>query len=409
MKSSQLPELESSYWLASAAALDYPALDSDIECDVVIIGGGIAGLTAAYKLKKAGLTVAVLEKNTIGSGTTGGTTGKVTVQHGLEYADLVKRFGSQKIQQYAAASQQAFTDMQTLIADEAIDCDWQVADNFIYTADPKNIETYKEEAATAASLGLPATFEANLQLPFETVGAVKFANQACFNSIKYVRALARLVHGNGSFVYEHSNAQHIHHDQPSKVTTKDGTVTAKYLVVATKVPAGPLIGRVTYASLEYPVTSYVVASQYAGDLQGMYISTDKGHYSILPFDTPAGRILMIGGESHLPGIKRPSPKHQKLADYMQLWFQINHVDYRWKAMDYLAYDSLPLIGHLYPKSDNAYFIGGFKKWGLNLSMVAANLITDAIANKNPAAAELFTPHRVSALTAMPKAAVEYFK
>jgi glycine/D-amino acid oxidase-like deaminating enzyme len=384
-------------------------LRGDIECDVAIVGGGISGLNTAYQLKKAGLSVAVLEKNTIASGTTGGTTGKVTVQHGLVYAQLLQRFGKQVSQRYADLSQQAFRDVEMLIKAEAINCDWRREDNFVYTADPKKLKSFWHEATIAADLGLPATFETNLDLPFHVVGAVKFANQAYFNSVKYTRSLAKLVHGNGSYVFEQSTVNKINRGSPCTVKTKQGSVTAKHVIIATKVPPGPLIGRATYAAIEYPVTSYIIAGTYTGGLRGMYISPDKEHYSILPIDMPEGRLLLIGGESHIPGIKRSTPNHRKLAEYMQEWFDIDVVKYRWKAMDYMAYDSLPLVGPLYPRSTNIYFIGGFKKWGLNLSMVAANLMTEILINKNENAADLFSPYRVSAPASIPKAVIEYFK
>lgn len=405
-----LPREQSSYWLDSAPASHFPRLQTDISCDVVIIGGGIAGLTVAYKLKQAGLKVAVIEKNTIGSGTTAGTTGKVTTQHGLIYAELVKHFGRKLSQQYADYSQQAFNDINTLIAKEKINCNWRRADNFVYTANPHKAASLQAEAAAAASLGLPATYETSTSLPFEIVGAVKFADQAYFNAPAYVRALADLVDGNGSFVFEHSEAKRIHEGKPCSVKTRSGgTVTATSLIMATKVPAAPLVGRVTYAAREYPVTSYIVAGKYDGDMKGMYISPDKSHYSLLPIDTDEGRLLLVGGESHIPGIKRPMPNHKKLAEYARQQFGMTDIGYRWKAMDYLAYDSLPLIGKLYPWSKQAYMIGGFKKWGLNLSMVAANILTDAIAGNDTRGIELFTPHRLTAPASIPKATIKYFQ
>lgn len=409
----RLPKEQSSYWLDASPASQFPALAENIACDVAIVGGGIAGLTAAYKLKRAGLKVAVVEKNTVASGTTGGTTGKVTVQHGLTYAELLERFGGKFTRQYADVCQQAFNDLEVLIADENIDCDWHRADNFVYTTEQKRVTAFKQEAAIAADMGLPASYETSSSLPFAIKGAVKFADQAYFNAVKYVRALARLVNSGGSYVFEHSEAVKIHersHEgQPCKMATKGGEITAPHLIIATKVPAAPLVGRFTYATREYPTTSYLVAGKYAGDLEGMYISPDKSHYSLLPVAGTGSTLLLAGGESHLPGIKKPMPRYEKLAAYLQKWFGVTEVAYRWKAMDYIAYDSLPLVGPLYPWSKRAYMIGGFKKWGLNLSMVAANILLELITGARGRNVELFSPHRLSAPASIPRAVVKYFQ
>lgn len=404
-----LPSEQQSYWLDDSMLLNLPALKDDIACDAVIVGGGIAGLTIAYKLKKAGLKVVVLEKNTIASGTTGGTTGKVTTQHGLLYAGLAKRFGNTFTKQYATLSQQAFNDIHTLITDEGIACDWRSADNYVYTADYKKVTGLKDEVTVARALGLPASFETTSMLPFEIKAAVKFAGQAYFNAVKYVRSLAKIVNGSGCFVFENSEAIGIIEGQPCTVKARKGTVTAKNIVVATKIPAAPLIGRFTYAAYEYPVTSYIIAGKYDGTLKGMYISPDKSHYSLLPIVTSKGSLLLVGGESHLPGVRRPLPNHKKLAAYAYEQFGITDILYRWKAMDYIAYDSLPLIGKLYPWSKHAFMIGGFKKWGLNLSMVAANILTESIVNNNVHGLEMFSPHRLSAPASIPKALIDYFK
>lgn len=404
-----LPSQQHSYWLDNSTSLDLPTLKGDISCDVVIIGGGIAGLTMAYKLTKAGLKTVVLEKNTIASGTTGGATGKVTTQHGLIYAELVQRFGKTLARRYAALCQKAFDDIRALINSEGVACDWRTADSYVYTTEYKNLAELKREAEAAQGLGLPASFESKSTLPFEVKGAVKFADQAYFNAAKYVRELARIVNNTGGFVFENSEAIKIAEGQPCRVKTRQGIVVADSIVVATKVPPAPLIGRFTYAAYEYPVTSYIVAGMYGGKLEGMFISPDKAHYSLLPIETAEGSMLLIGGENHLPGLKRSLPNHKKLSDYAQKNFGITEVLYRWKAMDYIAYDSLPLVGKLYPWSKHAFVAGGFKKWGLNLSMVAANILSQALIYNDADSLEIFSPHRLSAPTSIPKAVVKYFK
>jgi glycine/D-amino acid oxidase-like deaminating enzyme len=405
----QLPDKRQSYWAASTAMPTYEPLYENLSVDTVIVGGGITGLTVAYLLKQSKQTVAVLEQHTLGYGTTGGTTGKVTSQHGLMYDDLKQRLGEKTARIYAEANQTALEQINRIIDKEKIACDWRREDNYVYTTNPEKVEQFKSEAKVAASLGLPATFETKLPLPFEVNGAVKFANQATFHSMKYIAGLAAAVHGGGSYVFENSKAEWINDGSLPNVKTENATVKARNIIVATKIPSSPLLARLGYALLEHPQTSYIVAGKFKDKLPGMYISPDEGQYSILPVGSGKDQLLLIGGENHLPGLGRSINRHQKLTDYAEKHFGIKQIDYRWKAMDYIAYDEVPLIGKVYPWSDYMYTATGFKKWGLSTSMVAGMILHDLIMGQENPWATTFNAMRSKPILSIPRAIANTFK
>lgn len=390
----KLPDTETS----SISQPTFPALTNDIATDVVIVGGGITGMNTAYLLKKSGLKVVVLEKHNLASGTTGGTTGKVTSQHGLKYTDLQQRFGKQTARLYGQANQAAIDTIEHIIETEKIACDWSRADNYVYTTKADKRASFREEAKTAAQLGLPASFETKMDLPFKIAGAVKFADQAKFQAKDYVAGLAKSVDGQGSHVYENSEVIGFHGDEPASVDTRKAKVSAKYIVVATKVPAAPLLARLSYCFYEFPTTSYIVASEVKTSLKAMYISPDKDNYSILPLSG----YLLIGGENHLPILLNHRAHYQKLANYAARNFAIKQIDYMWRALDYLPYDGVPLIGNVYPWSKNLLTATAFQKWGLSTSMVAANILHDVItATPNPWS-ETFKTNRLKTLLSIPR-------
>jgi glycine/D-amino acid oxidase-like deaminating enzyme len=403
-----LPAEEISCWKSDYTESVYPELADKIEVDAVIIGGGITGLTTAYLLKRSGLKVAVLEKRTVGAGTTGRTTGKVTSQHNLIYAELNKLHGPEVTAAYGLANQTAVDQVERIIKKEAINCGWQREDNYVYTNEANQIQKFKHEAKVAASLGLPASFEISTPLPFETKAAVKFSNQAKIHSVQYLKGLAKATAGNGSFVFENSEVTRINDGDPCTVSTKRAEVTAKHVVVATNVPTFPLVARGGYCLLEYPTESYIVAGKPTKGLQGMYISPDSGHYSILPVEVDGDKLILVGGESNISGVRiSKEKKFQKLADYAKNHFGVTDISYKWSDRDYMSYDNIPLVGKLYPWSKNLYVGTAFMKWGLSNGTVAAMILRDLICKEPNEWSRAFDSNRLKPIASIPRVAAKY--
>jgi len=405
-----LPTLDKSYWRESYRESLYPQLGEDLNVDVVIVGAGITGLTSAYLLKKAGFRVAVLEKYTVGGGTTGRTTGKVTSQHNLVYHDLQKRLGDEVAQIYADANQSAVKLVASIVKQEKIDCGWQRQDNYVYTSSLEEVELLRQEAEVAVSLGLPASFESNTPLPFKTVASVKFSDQSKINAQKYLLGLAEYVNGDSGYVFENSPVHRIMGGKSCFVKTKKAKVHAKQIIIATNVPAFPLLARGTFCLFEYPVESYIVAGITPKKLDGMYISPDKNNYSVLPAEINGVQHILIGGEGHFSGFRFSRKKRfRKLADYAEKQLGVTEITHKWSDRDYLGYDGIPLVGPLYPWSKNVFVGTAFKKWGLSNGTAAAMILNDLILGKENAWASTFYPHRLRLITSIPRVIIENIK
>jgi glycine/D-amino acid oxidase-like deaminating enzyme len=408
MPQAKLPDHEISYWVNSASDPNYPALKEDIAVDVAIVGAGIAGLSAAYFLKRAGLKVAVLERNAVGEGVTGNTTGKVTSQHNLCYAKLQKNFGQEIARLYGEANQAAIEQMEEMITKENIDCDWQRETNYVFTEKTGEVAKLKNEAEIARMLGLPAVFTTETSLPFAVQGAVRFTNQAKFHVRKYLLGLARSVDGNGSYVFERTKAKGIKDGDPCAVSTPKGTITAQHIIVATNVPF-PLLTHTYYGAYAYPLKSYIIAGRLEKDFKGMYINPGGPIRSILPIQSDDEQLLLIGGESHFPGFGNARVRHQRLADYAKERFGISSIAYRWSTWDYLSNDGVPLIGKLYPWSKHAFVATGFMKWGLTTGTIAGMVLTNTILGQHNPWAEVYDASRLSPITSIPKAIAQIIR
>lgn len=198
-----LPNKVESLWTGTTSSSDFPVLKDKLKTDVAIIGGGIAGINAAYFLKQKGLKVVVAEATYVAAGASGNTTAKVTSQHELKYAFLNNTFGKEKAQIYADSNQWAILELERIIAKESIDCDFHRLPAYTYSKTKKGVEKIKKEVEVACELNLPASFVDSVEsIPFRIHGAIKFENQAYFHPRKYLLAIANKINKNGSYIFE---------------------------------------------------------------------------------------------------------------------------------------------------------------------------------------------------------------
>jgi glycine/D-amino acid oxidase-like deaminating enzyme len=397
-----------SLWLATASVTGYPALDTDLEVDVAVVGAGIAGLTAALALKRTGYTVAVLEAARVGTGVTGHTTGKVTSLHRLAYTELADRHGPDVARTYGQANQAAVEHIARVVAEEGIDCGFRRVSNYTYAESDDARAKARDEAETAARLGLPSVFTADVPLPFAVRGAVRFDGQAQLHAVRYVQGLARAVEGGGSRVFEDSRVTSVRDGAPVVVRTGQGTVRAHEVVLATNVPFGgdvPSDGNLSSqdpglpAGRYYLHRSYLIASPASSPrLSGTFISVDEPMRSILATDVDGSGFVLAGGEGHRatePG--DAADRYRRLAAFSRERLGTGEVSFRWSTQDSMPVDGLPYVGPLYPAAGHVHVITGLRKWGLTNGTAGALILADTLTGRhNPWAAVFDSNRKISA-------------
>lgn len=364
--------------------------------DVIVVGAGMAGLLIAYYLKERGKDVLVLEAGEIASGQTERTTAKITSQHGLKYSQLMRTVGVKKARLYAQANEAAIREYEQLIQRKGIACDFERVPAYLYTREQE--ELLREEATAAATLGIDAFLTRKTELPFPVEAAVCFPNQAQFSPLKFVRQIASELE-----IREHTKVTAV---KGKKVFAEDKVMTAEQIIIAAHYPFKNVPG--FYFLRQHQERSYVLAlsgwkqsckraatltceeAQASEELEinGMYYGIDKDGHSF----RRAGEYLLLGGSSRRTGDKRGGA-YDALLQAAREYFPGCREEMRWSAQDCMPHDGIPFIGKYSIFTPHLYVATGFQKWGMNISMIAAQILRDEICGSKNPYAKLFSPQR----------------
>jgi glycine/D-amino acid oxidase-like deaminating enzyme/nitrite reductase/ring-hydroxylating ferredoxin subunit len=379
-----------SLWEATAPAGRFPALAATVDVDVVIVGAGIVGVTAAHLLKQEGRRVALVEAGRVGQGTTGRTTAKLTVGHGLVYRDLAAAHGRDAARLYAEGNAAALAELEAIVRRNDIDCDWEPAANVVYTRSPERIGDLEAEVEAARLAGVEAVLAAEAGLPFAVEAAVRIEGQAQFHPLKFLHALAASLPGDGSYVFEESRATGLGRGERHTVETPDGRAVGRDVVLATHLP---FVGDGFLFAKAHPVKSYAVSAQVeeARAPAGMFLGVDEPVRSLRSAPgEPGARTVVVGGESGDPG-EEAGERYRALERFLAEHFGVE-AEHRWSAHDFVPVDGLPFIGPL-SRGERVHVATGFAKWGLTKGVLAARLVADAILGRESEALALYDPAR----------------
>ena len=362
-----------SVWRNTVELPHFPRLAGDVKTDVLIIGGGITGLLCAYFLQERGIDYLLAEGKEICRGVTGNTTAKITAQHGLIYAELIKHKGVEKTGLYLEANQRAVRKYAELA--QRFECDFAEKTAYVYSID--NRKKLEEEAEAYRMLGLEDAIVDTAELPFPTVGAVKMQHQAQFHPLKFLAGIAESLR-----IYEHSFVTQL---LPGKAVTQQGTITYQHIIFATHYPIDNKHG--CYFLKLYQNRSYVIALEHAAKIEGMYVDeAPKG----MSFRNYQG-LLLVGGGSHRTGKK--GGNWQELREFAGRYYPDAVEKYCWAAQDCIPLDKVPYIGVYSPAMPGCYVATGFQKWGITSAMVSAMMLADMVQGiENPYTA-VFDPGR----------------
>lgn len=362
-----------SVWTNSVQLPQFSQLDKDINTQVLIIGGGIAGILCGYLLKQAGVEAVIVEKDRICGGVTANTTAKITVAHGLIYNQLITKFGTSKAKMYLDANLFALQKYRQMCKN--IDCDFENKTNTIYSM--KNNNKIKLEKDALNSLGMRTQVKKETELPFLIDSAISLKNQGQFNPLKFIANITQ-----GLKIFENTKVEEL---IGNLAITKNAKIKAQNIIVATHFPFINKHG--SYFLKMYQSRSYVIALENAPQYNAMYLDEyDKG----LSFRNYKD-LLLIGGGDHRTG--KQGGNWSELEKFAIKYFPDAKEKFRWATQDCMTLDRVPYIGQYSKNTPNFYVATGYNKWGMTGSMVSAMLLSDMIMGKKNPFAEAFDPSR----------------
>lgn len=362
-----------SVWTQTAQLPHFEPLRSDIKTDVLVIGGGMAGILCTWQLTQSGIDCVLVEADRLCSGITKNTTAKITAQHGLIYHKLIRMFGPEKARHYLKANQAALEQYKPLCRE--IDCDFEEQDSYVYSLhDRRKIE---EEIAALDKLGYHGQFLSELPLPFQVVGAVRFPDQAQFHPLKFVAAIVE-----GLRIFEHTKVQEL---APGKAMTSGGVISADKIIIATHFPILNKHGG--YFLKLYQHRSYVLALKNAPQTAGMYVDDAKTGLSFRNHED----LLLLGGGGHRTG--KTGGNWRELEQFAAEHYPKAQIAARWATQDCMTLDGVPYVGPYAKNTPGLYVATGFNKWGMTSSMAASMILRDLVQGIENPYADVFAPDR----------------
>jgi glycine/D-amino acid oxidase-like deaminating enzyme/nitrite reductase/ring-hydroxylating ferredoxin subunit len=376
---------------------NYPKLQTSLDADIVIIGAGITGLTAAMQLMGSGKSIVVLEGHTVGSGTTGSSTANLYIPIENSYHVIAKKFNQQIAKSVAQSRKSAIDYIEQLVKQYGIDCSFQRRPWYMFTKLSKNIRLIDDEFKALSECDLPVSFADEMPLAMPFTKAIRLENQARFNPLRYLYGLAKILTAQGCQLYEQTPViNYKEYKDYCEIKTAEATIKARKLIIATHIPLG-----FNFLQMKaFAYRTYAVGARLADNIypDAMMWHMDNPHFSISSHSIAGAELdlLIIAGNSHKTGQASQGchEAHQKAVEgYLQANFELERIVYEWSAQHYQPADGLPYIGLASRLSKNMFVATGYSADGLTYGTMAGMLLADQIQDKSNSWTDIYKATR----------------
>jgi glycine/D-amino acid oxidase-like deaminating enzyme/nitrite reductase/ring-hydroxylating ferredoxin subunit len=392
-------ERSTSYWMHESPVIDAPSLTSDAECDVVVIGSGIAGLSTAYELSRFGRSVIVIDRGGIGNGMTARTTAHLATELDDFYSELIRVRGEDEARLYHDSQVAAVNRIEAICRDEGIDADFARVDGYLFPAEEEHKADLEEEYQACKSIGVDVEWADRAPVPgIDTGMALRFPNQGRFHPTKYLKGIAQAILDRGGRIYANTvHAGDKETDGGVEITTEAGPVIrAGAAVFCTNSPTND---KVAIHPKQTPDRTYVVAGPVPkGSVADALVwdTYEAYHYVRIQPLSETEDLLIVGGADHRSG--EANDMDERL-DSLESWTRerypsFNQATYRWSGQVLETMDFMPFSGRN-PGSKNIYVHTGDSGMGITNGVAGSLTIMPLIIGEDSRYAPLLDPGRKS--------------
>ncbi len=362
--------------------------------DVVIVGGGITGVTTGLLLQKAGRKVLIAEAHSLCFGTTGGTTAHLNTVLDTPYNVIKKKFSEEDARLVARATRQSLDLFKKNIDDYGIECGYREVPAYLYAQTEEQVKELDDIFNATMEAGVETTVSNTIPVKIPFTKAMEIPAQAQIHPSRYVYALAHEFEKAGGIIAQNCRITGVEEGEVLEIESCFGTLRAKNLIYATHIPPGVNILHFRCA----PYRSYAMAVELQNEEdypKGLaYDLYDPYHY-FRTQEVDGKKYLIAGGEDHKTADETNTEAcFEKLEAYVRKFYDIKEVSFRWSSQYFEPADGLAYIGHLPGHAQNMFVATGFGGNGITYSHIAARVLTDLITTGKSEYEKLFSPARV---------------
>jgi glycine/D-amino acid oxidase-like deaminating enzyme/nitrite reductase/ring-hydroxylating ferredoxin subunit len=384
-----------SLWIEDTPFPTYPKLRGNLDTDVLVVGAGIAGMTASLLLRQAGKRVALIEARQVGHGETGQTTAHLTEMLDARYHVLESKFGHEGARLAAESSRAAIDRIESFVGGLGVDCGFERVPGYLYAEDEKQRSDLEKELESLQRAGADVAWVDSFPLPIRVDGALRVERQAQLHPLEYVRALAAQLVSSGGQIFEGTRLLDVDEGTPCRVSTTGGAVTAEHVLVLTNAPVS------TRFALHPKIAAYrtyaLAARLEKPFAAGLFWDMQDPYHYTRTQKTRSGSFLIVGGEDHKTGKKKETGEcFDRLREYAATQFGIADISHRWSGQVLEPVDGLPFIGRN-PGARHVHVATGFSGNGMTFGTLAAMILCDAVLGVENPWAELYDATRVKPL------------